>query len=145
MHTKAHAKVLGGGHNLLQEALVIAAQGRAINTVILGQSLAQACDVIAIKRTGQPGHNGGQKRVSVLFGRFLEPYSRFDTNFGAIVILRVFSPQHVDLKRRHPCRIKPQTGAAAGNGGSQIGTGPIQQRHEVIADGIDALRREIDH
>ena len=36
MYTKANAKILGGGHNLLQEALVIAAQGRVINTVILG-------------------------------------------------------------------------------------------------------------
>ena len=74
MNTKAHAKILGCGYNFLQEPLVIGAQGRAINTVILGQSLAQAFDVIAIKRAGKTGHNGGQKCLSVVFGRLLEPY-----------------------------------------------------------------------
>ena len=53
--------------------------------------------------------------------------------------------QHVDFKGCHPYRIEPQAGTATGDRGGQIGTGPIQQRHKVIADGIDALRREIGH
>jgi hypothetical protein len=51
----------------------------------------------------------------------------------------------VDLEGGHPVRLEAQAGAAARHRRGKVRPGPVEQRHEVVADGEDTLCREVRH
>jgi hypothetical protein len=86
-----------------------------------------------------------EQRLAVPFRRLLEPDGGVLADRLGVVGLGLLPAQHVQLKGGHLRGREAQAGAAARDGGGKVGAGPVDQRHEVVADRVDAIRRKVRH
>ncbi len=98
MDGHAHAGLLGGRHDLLQEAGQVGLQARFIDIPVARQHAAQALDVVAVEGAGQAGHDGGEQALLVGIGGGVEPRLGAGQNFGRIVAGGTLACQHVHVE-----------------------------------------------
>src|SRR5215213_2466364 len=62
-----------------------------------------------------------------------------------VVDLRAFAPEHMQIESREAVTVEAQRGRAGWHRIIEIGAGPVDHRHHVVADRANALRRDRAH
>ena len=143
MNTEADSGRFGGRDDGLEKAAQVLAQGAVIDRAIALEHGAQPLDLVAVERAGQPRHDGGEQRAPGRIVGSVEPGARTFERFGRPILLSARACQHVDVECRELMRVEAKGRGAAGQGMAKLRAGPVENGHEIVADGVDALRTEI--
>ena len=121
----------------------IVAQRLARHAAVALQHPPQAGDVVAVEGAGQAGHDIGEKLLAVGLGRALEPGAPAVDDVRRVIGLGTGALQHEAVEGRELVRVEAQRPAAARLHGVQLGPGPVEDRHEVVADDGHAAGGEV--
>ena len=129
--------------HLTQEAGQVVAQSLAGHAMVALQHPSQAGDVVAVERARQAGHDVGEKSPAVLLGRALEPGAPTFDDVRRVIGLGAGALQHEAVEGRELVGVEAQRPAAARLHRVQLGPGPVEDRHEIVADDGHAAGGEI--
>ena len=73
----------------------------------------------------------------------VEPGARARQDLRRVIVLGAGTLEHEAVEGRELVRVEAQRAAAARQRRAEIGAGPVEDRHEVVADGGDAAGGEI--
>ena len=107
------------------------------------QHPSQAGDVVAVEGAGQAGHDIGEKSPALVLGRALEPGAPAVDGVRRVIGLGTGALQHEAVEGRELVRVEAQRPAAARLHRVQLGAGPVEDRHEIVADDGHAAGGEV--
>ena len=144
MDAHADADLLRGRDHLAQEAGEVVAQRLAGHAAIALQHPAQAGDVVAVEGAGQAGHDVGEELPAVAPRTSASNQARAaGDDVRRVIGLGTGALQHEAVEGRELVRVEAQRPAAARLHRVQLGAGPVEDRHEVVADDGHAAGGEV--
>ena len=143
MDAHPDAGFLRRGNHLTEETGQILAQALPGHSTIALQHPAQAGDVVAIEGARQARHDVAEQLPPVGFRGAVEPGSRARHELGRVLVLRAGAFEHEAVEGRELVRVEPQSAAPARQRRLEVGAGPVEDRHEIVADGGHATGAEV--
>ena len=130
-------------NNRLQEDGKILAQRGFIDIFITSQMLAELVKRVALFRARQPGDDiTGQTRF-VFIAPGGETFIRLRDLFGGVVLFRTRAFEDMQLKGGKFNLIETQRFGAVRQDVFQVGAGPVENRHKVVAHGTNAALGQV--
>ncbi|MNI51525.1 hypothetical protein D3C73_1062550 [compost metagenome] len=143
MHGQAHACFFSYRHNCAQEYGHIIAQVVLTDTVILRQARAKLVQRITFFCTRQTGDNIASQLLYIGFAHGIEIVQSLTLFFCAVIRFRTGALQDMQLKGRKSNLIEAQGFRTVRELIFKVSARPVEDRHEVIAHGINAAGRQI--
>jgi hypothetical protein len=140
---KPNADLFGGRHHLGQEVDQVLAQPIGIDLRIGGKLRADIIQRPTVIGARQTGHDVVDQTLFVRIGHAgVAGPCAVQHRLRVIVFGAPTREQH-RIKNAELQHVEAHGRCAVGHPGGQIGAGPIQDRHEIVADGLKALVGEV--
>jgi len=150
VHAHVHAVFLAGGHDGGQEVAHVLPEPRLVYALVEGEQLAEQLhgallvlgDVAAHEALRL--HDDAVHELGVVLGRERGLQLRHLGERGLVpVSLGPLALEDVDVEVGELRAGEIEVGAAVGVGVVEVGARPVQHGHEIVANGVDALQREV--
>ena len=161
MNAHIHVAFLASRHDGLQEILHVGTELRLVDTFVQVEEIAELLDGSIVVLTEVSADEAlcldddRLHQLVIFLGRhglgqfisFSQDISSFAYTFGELelrpFLTGTFTLQDIDVEVGELSIVEIQVRGAVGIGMQQIRAGPVEHRHEVIANGVDALCREV--
>ena len=130
-------------HDGAQEIGHIFTQLCFINVVVLRQTRAELVKGVALFRSRQAGDDIASQFIDICFAHRLEIDLSLTLLFFTVIRFRSRAFKDMQLKGGESDLIETQRPGAVRQLIFQIGARPVEDRHKVVAHGIDAAGREV--
>ncbi len=138
-----HAFLLRHFRDLADEGDEVGAQVLDADVAIAPQRLAEARAVVGEIARGQPVDQRAFEFGALVRAQRFEPGAGLRPALRRIVFLRALAFENEQVVGREVERVEAQREAAAGRRPHQVGAGPVGDRHEIVAEHLDAGARGV--
>ncbi len=143
MATEPHAQLFRQRRDLAEEIDEIAAQALGVDAVVLGQVFTNAIDRKAFGGARQAAGNVVHQSAAVAIGHGMQaPLGRV-TDLAGEAFPRAGSRQQEQVEGGEIDQVEAHGGAAVRQPPGEVGAGPVEHRHEVVADHADVMGGEV--
>ena len=111
--------------------------------IVLGQTRAELVKGIALFRSRQAGNDVTGQFSDFRFAHRVEIVQRLTLFFSRVIRFSAFAFQDMQLESRKRDLVKTQRFRAVFQGVLKVGTRPVEDRHEVVAYGVDTAFRQV--
>ena len=143
MYRHTHTDLFCYRNNRLQEDGKILTQRSFIDILIAFKMLAELVERVALFRARQTGDDIAGQTCFVFFAHGGEAFIRLRNLFGGVVRFRARSFEDMQLKGGKFNLIETQRFGAVRQDVFQVGTGPVENRHKVVAHGTNAALGQV--
>ena len=143
MYRQTHAGFFRNRNDSAQEIRHVFTQLLLINIAVFRQTRAELVQRVPLFRTRQASNDIAGQLLNVRFTGGIEPFKGLLLLFSGVIRFGARAFQNVQLKRRKGNLVETQRFRAVRHLIFQVGTRPVQNRHEVIADRINAAGRQV--
>lgn len=143
VYRHAHTDLFCYRNNRLQEDGKILTQRSFIDILIAFKMLAELVERVALFRARQTGDDIAGQTCFVFFAHGGEAFMRLRNLFGGVVRFRARAFEDMQLKGGKFNLIETQRFGAVRQDVFRVGTGPVENRHKVVAHGTNAALGEL--
>ena len=143
MHDQADAKRVGDRADRLEKRDMVRAQTVGIDVGIARDCCRECCGREAFLTARQPGDDRSFQDVPLVRGHRREPCRRTVANLRRVVGLGRRAPQDMQVVHRDRIPFEAQRARIVGQPPVEVGPRPVEQRHEIVRDDRDAVRRQV--
>ncbi len=143
MAAKTQTQFFGHGHDLGQEIDQMGAQAVFADPGVFGDVLADIVQREAFGGTGQSKDHVPGQRVALRIAHRREPRGGSVAQGVVKIFCGAGAGENMQVEGGEIGQIEPHAGGAVGPPPRQIGTGPVEHRHEVVADYPDPCRGQV--
>ena len=142
MGADVDSRLLGHRRRLFQEIDQMAAQPVRVDALIAAQLLQQLVQRIAVGRAGQARADVAAKLGDATVGHVGETPRGLGGQSLGVILGSARALQDMDVEGHEVRQVEPHRPRALARRPAQVGAGPVQHRHEVVADRADAAVRQ---
>ncbi len=140
---ETHARLLGCRRHGANESRIVRPQPLAAEVAVALERRAQHVEAIALLGARQASDDvAGELRSLGFVHRRVDAACVLDL-LGAVVALGVAPREDEEIEGGEGVGIEPERPRTVGQLIGEVGAGPVEHRHEVVADGADARAREV--
>ncbi|MNG00994.1 hypothetical protein D3C84_839530 [compost metagenome] len=145
MDRHAHTHLLRDGDHRAQEILQVFAQRGLVDVGVGTQQVTEVVQAVVFLGAGQARDQGVDQGFAAGRRQLFEVGLGLLDIFGAVFGLRSGALEDEQIEGGECGLIETQCPATIRQFIGQVGTGPVQHRHKVVADDIDAAARQVAH
>ena len=143
MDGEARAFLLGDRGDLAHEREEVGAQVFDPHVLVEGEGAPEALPVVGEVARRQPVDQRPLKFIDLARRHRLEAFARRSDALGRIVRLGAVALEDEKVVSRAIDGVEPERRPAVGKRPIEVGAGPVGDRHEIVAEGLDAGARSI--
>ncbi len=143
MHRQFNARFLRNRHDGAQEGRHMLAQFRFVDAVILRQLRLKLLQGVTLFGAWQTGDNIAHQGAFLFCAHGGKALSGGLLLGSAVILFRSRTLQQIKLEGRKSVGVEAQRFCAIRQRPGEVGSRPVQHRHEVVADGINAAGSQI--